>query len=542
VYKYIFLLVFFIAPVCADSAIYFRCNQVGYLRIDSKTAIIGADKEIDGDQYFYLEKLPGGDVVYRGKIKNATPNLGDDSPFEFNYEVDFSSVDQTGVYRIRIMDQTSNTFAINDSCYNGIVPDLLYFLRVARCGEGKSPLHEKCHLYDATNTKLDLVGGWHDAGDFLKFTDKIAYTTYLLLLAYEYNRSDVLNADQDNNGTPDIIDEISIGLDYLSKCFPGGETFVTMVGDMDADHRLGWRLPEKDRLAKKNRPASFKFDRNDLSQFSATMALGHRVFSKIGQSEGRNDLLSLAVKAYSTALKSGNGEYDVLCLAATELYNATQKEDYLLDAMRYSGQLGESKMGSYFDTTKLAYARLGKHFPEALNKLRQSLFHISLDSGKRVFRFPIDYVWGSLNVAMSVGCAAFLYEVETKDDQFYKLASAIKNYSLGTNPWGVSFISNHGDRYPVDIHNRLAQALKEKGVLKEGTIRGAVAEGPIGRDEWENRYSRKIRIDFDKFAKFQPNDCVYHDHPFNYVTNEPTIYGVAEAVLFFSFYSNPHSN
>jgi hypothetical protein len=113
------------------------------------------------------------------------------------------------------------------------------------------------------------------------------------------------------------------------------------------------------------------------------------------------------------------------------------------------------------------------------------------------------------------------------------------------NPWGISFISGLGTVYPNNIHNNVAISLKKSGILNSGTLPGAVAEGPFDRSKWEEKWSHLVPQNEDIYAQFQPADCVYHDHMQDYVTNEPDIVGVSEAILFFSFYLsyvNPTDN
>ena len=89
---------------------------------------------------------------------------------------------------------------------------------------------------------------------------------------------------------------------------------------------------------------------------------------------------------------------------------------------------------------------------------------------------------------------------------------------------------------PKNIHNRVAIYLKKAGVLKNGTITGAIPGGPLEAKEWEAKWKHLFPKDEDIYAEFQTSECVYYDHSKAYPTNEPCIYGSSEAILFFSFY------
>jgi endoglucanase len=184
----------------------------------------------------------------------------------------------------------------------------------------------------------------------------------------------------------------------------------------------------------------------------------------------------------------------------------------------------------------LAHARIAAFYPQSIVKLKESVAHFCAASRKNIFGFSVPYAWGSLYSALSSGSAGLLYGLLSGDDSYSDLPRNIKDYTLGVNPWGVCFISGLGAVYPQNIHNNLAVMLKREGRAKEATITGAVAEGPYDRKEWEKEWSGRVAPQDDIFSEFQTSEFVYHDHVADYATNEPTIYGAAEAVLFFSFY------
>jgi len=516
-----------------------RINQVGYLADEPKRAVVGTNQNLQG-QTFSIRNVSNGQVAYSGSIGSSISGVDADTPFAFNYIVDFTPVTFRSSYRIELQNgETSFTFRVGNDVYRNVIDTLLYFLKAQRCGNTQPELHTPCHLADATNTDLDLAGGWHDAGDFIKFTKQEAYTTYILLLSYEILRGNYgpFFSDQIGNGIADVLDEAKTGLDFLEKCYPDENTFIHRVGNMEADHSQPFRIPENDRLAETNRPALFGFKRDPLAKYAYTMALASGIFRDTTDYASKSQTyLALAKRAYAKAKSIGSGHKDKLCLAAVELYRTTNDDLYLAEAKKFNDQIYTSDMGNYFNNTNLAHARLAPFYPRATTKLRQSVknfYHVSLN---KLFGFPVQYVWGSLYVALSSGTAGWHYQIVTSDQSFSELQCRIRDYTLGMNPWGVCFISGLGSVYPKNIHNSVALILKRKKTLKEGTIKGAVAEGPYSRVEWEKDYRRFVPEKEDIYAEFQTSECVYHDHLNDYVTNEPCIYGTAEAILFFSFY------
>jgi hypothetical protein len=533
---------------CATQKTFIRVNQLGYLEKDKKKAIVISQNNLAGEKVFIVD-TQNSKIVYEGAIDTEVLGVEKQSPFPFNHIIDFSDLKKSGSYRIKLENKTTSpTFKVANNVYRDVIDNLLFFLRSARCGDTNPALHRACHLYDATNTDLDLTGGWHDAGDFLKFTRSVAYVTYTLLLSYEMNKNDYekFYSDLNENGLADILDEAKIGLDYLVKLYPDDKTFILQVGDW-ADHHEGIRMPEHDKLSKTKRPAKIGFSRFVLSQYAFAMALASTVFSEISQYSNNVDkYLELAKRAYDKAKSIENGEFDKLCLAATELYCATQKDIYLEEAIKFNSKLTPGFWGNWSDNTIFAHARLGRYHENAKNRLKESVAILYSDSVNHLYAYPIKYTFSGLYVAITAASASWFYKLLSNDDTYNNLALSIRDYILGVNPWGVCFVSGLGTTYPKNIHNRMALALCKAGVLKSATIKGAIPGGPMDRTEWDTKWIDRIpkgkewicRIPENKdiYSNFQPQECVYFDFSNAYPTNEPCIYGSSEAILFFSFY------
>ena len=86
--------------------------------------------------------------------------------------------------------------------------------------------HEACHLDDAYldyvgggHTRSPVTRGWHDAGDYNKYTVNGAFAAGVLLLAWEQNgpRLRALRLPQPNTspGLPDFLSEVRWETDWL---------------------------------------------------------------------------------------------------------------------------------------------------------------------------------------------------------------------------------------------------------------------------------------------------------------------------------------
>src|SRR5690606_13985622 len=153
------------------------------------------------------------------QVGNFTADIGPDQgawgPFAHNYRLDFSDLETEGRYEVVFGDVKSPQFVIGADAYEGVPEKLLQFMQLQRCGE--NPVTgEKCHLQDGfdvdSGEMLDLVGGWHDAGDRLKHMITTSYCAAALFLA---------NAE----------DEARHGAKLIKKIHPRPDTIYVQIGD-----------------------------------------------------------------------------------------------------------------------------------------------------------------------------------------------------------------------------------------------------------------------------------------------------------------------
>jgi endoglucanase len=62
------------------------------------------------------------------------------------------------------------------------------------------------------------------------------------------------------------------------------------------------------------------------------------------------------------------------------------------------------------------------------------------------------------------------------------------------------------------------------------TVRGGLVDGPVQEQIFKSLKGVSI-AEPDPMAEFQDARAVYHDDPFDYATNEPTMDGTAGAIL-----------
>jgi len=536
-----------ISPNCtvslkAESEIYFRLNQVGFLPNENKTAIILSNTSLSGFKVS-LKNIKTNKTTNEIELGS---NKGKYGGFNFTYVIDFTSANQSGEYVLEIADRKSYPFLIDYNVNKNIAEILLEFFKIQRCGYTNPEEHNVCHIADATSIidgkktilrQIDLTGGWHDAGDYIKFLNTTAYSTYVLLFAYEFNPQK-FNFDKDRNGSPDILEEAKIGLDWMIRA-SYNDKFITQVQDL-RDHDVGWRMPEDDPLTY-DRPAFVGIGKNLIGIYSATMAIASRIWrDKFQYKEFADKCLSLAEKYYLFRNRvpdvdsSGTGMYldnsfeGKLALAASELFLSTNKINYLNDAKQYADSAGSDFWWSWGNINSIAHYRLASYDLKYKDFIKNSLEHFSNNSGNNLFGLGTSLTWGTNNTILGISFLNILWKRLTNDNTYNLVATIQKDFILGRNPWGISFIYNVGDNYTRNFHHQVSYL--------KGRLKGGFAAGPTTK-EFLKRYNIPYEK-ADKYAKFQTNDMYYRDDRNDYITNEPTISANATAIFVFGNMAN----
>lgn len=530
-----------IAIELAIGETFIRLNQIGLIPEEEKTATIISDEDLISKTVEIKNQF--GEIIYTGKIFK---DLGKHFNYNHSYSFDFSPLETIGLYNIHIDDIKSPLFNINYNLYNPILDSLSVFLRIQRCGSNNPLYHKPCHHMDASRVigypnikgKIDLTGGWHDAGDYSKFLNTTAYTVYMLLLAYEYFPRQF--RDNDRNGTVDIVDEALIGIEWMLKMHPEKRVLLTQVRS-DEENNVGWRLPENDKLTS-DRPALSHNSKTHCGIFSAALALAAGTFERIGRKKESKTFLNHAEEVYNlggtsiqnTSSGPDSAYYDSdfrdnMALAAIELYRTTGKETYLDDALCYIEELEVAYWVSWGDLTGLFHARILKYSLEAQSLLKKTLKYFSAASEKDPFGYPLTiYPWGSASIQVGIAMLGVVYYEESHDWRFLNLVHKQRDFILGKNSHGVCFISQFGSDFPKHFHHQISY-------LKNIPLTGAFAAGLVSPDAYKGTFIQ--RSEDDRFKKFQNEKAVYYDDRNDYLTNEPTIVNNAQAILLFSWLS-----
>ena len=574
-------LIVYSTNVVGQSNAFIRVNQIGYFTSDDKIAIAFSKIPLQGD-FVLLDRT--NKVVYRAPLKSvAAPEWG--GSFPYYYELNFSAFKTPGSNILRIEESGTTSTAFTIGRYPAYQEDFLSFMRQQRCGYNPY-LDMVCHMRDGRTVYapipdgsfIDASGGWHDAGDQLKYLITASNATARMLLAFELARNnfqdrvDALGHPR-ANGIPDVLDEAKWGLDWIHKLHPAPDQLFHQVAD-DRDH-VGFKLPDQDSAdygwgKNSYRPVYFADGKpqglrewkskatgiaNIAGRSAVAMAMAYRIW--------KNDLkdplfarkcLKAALELYNMGKRdegyqqgnsygapyryNENTWADDMEWAAAELFKATGKHAYLEDAKRYARLIGPTSWMQH-DTTEhyesYPFTNVG-HFAlyplvdvrtkaQLANYYRDGIEKVIARAQQNPYRVGVPFLWCSNNLVVAFITQALLYQIMTGDMRYHTAMLAHRDWLFGRNPWGTSMFTGipQGGEFPEDVHLPTVQILKK-------LVIGGLVDGPIATKTYNSLRGLHLNQP-DEFAAFQTSEVAYHDDVGDYSTNEPTMDGTADAIL-----------
>lgn len=522
----------------SNETLFLRLNQIGFLPADYKTAVIISRKPFE--EKVFTIKNSEDETILVDSIQQLPFNLN--SNFNYSALINFSDLNKSGEYFIEFQKVKSYSFNIDENVFNTVRDSLSKFFRVQRCGPTNPLLHNVCHLQDASkvigytdSTRIDLTGGWHDAGDYIKFLYTTSFTTYMLLFSYE-STPEKFSFDLDNDSVPDILQEARVGLDFLLRCNFADDAFISQVQD-DRDHSAGWRLPDEDAFTY-DRPAFVKMNRSQIGLYSAALAIASRIWKeRFYDYEFSKKCLNVSKKIFELREKiedynddekyyKQNEFQSKLALAAIEIFESSKENKYLETALDYGSQIKENNWWSWGDLNALFFYKLAEHDSNFTSRLKSILQFYRSYSNSNLFGEAHPYNWGTTHSFAGVVLSSILFKKLTGSDEFDSVAVINRDFILGRNAWGMSFIYNIGKNFPKRIHHHIAY-------FNKGYLPGAMVSGPAPDSllkKFNLFHSKNELTDFNFSA-------IYSDEFENYITNEPTISSNATALFIFGYYS-----
>ncbi|CAL4896239.1 unnamed protein product [Urochloa decumbens] len=367
---------------------------------------------------------------------------------------------------------------------------------------------ENSGLFDGKANGVNLVGGYYDAGDNVKFGLPMAFTVTMMSWGIlEYGKQ-MASAGELRNA----MDAVKWGTDYFIKAHPEPDVLYGEVGDGDTDHSC-WQRPEDMSTSRQ----AFRIDPqnpgSDLAgETAAAMAAASLVFR--GAYPGYANLLLEHAKQLFAFADKYRGKYDAsipvarnyygsfsgygdeLLWAAAWLYEATDEGCYL----EYLARNGDALGGTGWSINQFGWdvkypgvqvlaakfllqGRAGAHAAALRRYAQNADFFVCSCVGKggpgNVPRTPGGMMyhqrWNNLQFVTSASFLLTVYaDYATRlagrggggavrcpggAARPYEILAFVRsqvNYILGDNPRGTSYMVGYGGNFPRQVHHRAA--------------------------------------------------------------------------------------
>lgn len=492
---------------------YIVVDQFGYRPAMSKRAVL-VDPEVGwnaADAYqpgpeLEVRAWSDGTPVFKGVPRAWKAGGLDESSGDRGSWLDFSPLSSPGLYYVFDPKHgvRSHPFRIADDVYRPVLKaavKMFYFNRAnvakkpphscvgARCwslgvdnlGRGQDGEARSVDARDDPKTARDLRGGWWDAGDTNKYVTFSNDALHQLLTAYTERPavfSDDFGIPESGNGIPDLIDEISIELDWLKRMQPadlkGGG--LLKVGYVD----YGDPVPDQSRLPRFYYPKPCSAATIVLASQFAHAALVLRALPRF-----ESDVANLSKRARDAfahyhanekseacddgRVKSGDADLalrvqeQVAVVAAVYLFALTGDAafgDYVVKHYRVTRPFEDERWSSYHPSqgdALLHYAQLPNADPgakAAILERKQAGSHKA-----DIYRFrpeadlyaaylrPDSYHWGSNNVRASTGNTNYdlvQYGLAAPSERatYVERAAGMLHSFHGVNPMQLVYLTN----------------------------------------------------------------------------------------------------
>ena len=537
-----------------------RLNQAGYFPSQEKVAVANTAGVTD----FTVVNAATGEEVLKGATAVTTSNTWSQTA---RSTMDFSSLVQPGTYWLLAGGDTA-TFEIKERPLAAVADAALKSFYYQRSGvaieeeyagqwnrpAGHPDTQVLVHPSAAGPTRKagDAIAsplGWYDGGDYNKYVVNTAYSIGLLQAVYrlfpDYFAKQRVNIPESGNGTPDLLDEMHHGLEWL----------LTMQDPADGGvyHKL--TTPDFEGFIK---PADCKQPRYVVQKsvtatldFAAVLAQASVIFKPFAKDYPGFSAKALraAERAYAWAEKHPDAFYkqdavneahdpdiqtseygdidaqDELFWAASELYQATGKQAYMVKAVKSSPR-------SYLPPSWANVSALGVFnwlAPDRkLKGVTEEALHGSLKSylqayatnivkgaNQAAFHAPYgdeeaDFFRGGLGelCANQATTLAYAYLV-CDNNNFLTNAYRDMDYILGRNPLGYCYVTGLGAKSPLHPCHRLSAS---DGI--NAPIPGFLVGGPNG--------GQQDAKDGVTYPSNQPDES-YVDDQASYASNEVSI-------------------
>ncbi len=295
------------------------CNS-GYIAGARKQALV---QNIQDKHFEVLNEK--GQVAFKGEGKKLENGF---------VLLDFSPLNTSGLYSLKIGSLTSGTFPIGENAWLSTAWRTLNFFYAERCGFDQPGIHQVCHkdifCVHPDGRRIPVNGGWHDAADL---TQGVVNTARGIISMLEL-------ANSVKNTHPDLYDrllgEARWGLNWvLGTRFGDGYRDGGMIVGIWTDNVIGTK--DDMQTTATNNPSD-----NFISSIATALAAPFYasvdpVFSEWCRKAAMEDY-TFATEMMGQTLNEKNETelYSIAAISAMQLFQLTGKQEYLDDAVLHA--------------------------------------------------------------------------------------------------------------------------------------------------------------------------------------------------------------
>ncbi|KAK8936819.1 Endoglucanase 13 [Platanthera zijinensis] len=361
-------------------------------------------------------------------------------------------------------------------------------------------------LRDGSDAGRDLVGGYYDSGDNVKFGFPLAFTITTLSWGVVEFRGQLAAAGELQNA----LTAVRWGTDYLLKAHTAADELYVEVGDGSSDHSC-WQRPEDMTTPRTSYKIDASHPGSDVAgETAAAMAAGS-IALRPSDPRYATNLINHAKQLFDFARNhpglyqnsvpvagqfySSSGSDDELLWAAAWLHRATGDQSYLDFIAGFNNNGGVRSMFSWDDKFVGAQVLISKlilekkvansgNWIQYKNNAEQFICSVLQKGGNNVKISPGGILWFQPWNNLQYTTAAMLVLAAHADhlssaktslqcpsggvspNEIIAFVGRQVDYILGNNPKKMSYMVGFGQKWPVKVHHRGASIIS---VRKDST-------------------------------------------------------------------------
>lgn len=494
------LLISLLFPLWAqEQEIKLLVNQAGYDTSGIKQVWLQSELFLGDLTVFQV--VQGNEVVYTGNWEQDIKLWG--HWYKFG---DFSDLSATGEFRIRAQREgqtfESPSFIIESSrLIHWTGPLAVRFFTIQRCGIEVPGWHEACHLDDAKmpdGSYRDLIGGWHDAGDYNKYN---GYTPLAVYALAKFAGKSAVQGMEWPEKWPTPLEEALWGATWLRKA---QDPQTKKISERVFSGYAYWGPPE---LETDNIPGTaddrplfiLGWNENEMS-----VAAYAALYANTGDLRWKNAALELWDVVAVQGPVSGVLQRAKRLLAAVELYKITSSSQVLRDAEQSASYLarnqnwdgGWRKWSSAIVNFGMPAAALAEfiltvprndvteearnaliRYTQYWDQLRLQPFDVLKWSETEQFypHSPNEWYVGQNGMYLSQAWAGALLAriLPLQRNQILKWTQSCIDWIVGANPFGICMMYGAGSHHLPQYHHKYESIPNGKN----GKVPGAICNG-----------------------------------------------------------------